>query len=101
MFSEDKIISGTVHLDPDEKSGGLMYSVNYLEPLDVFRNADQYNAYMVLSNWTFDYLNTHTSEEYREKLMANLSYVRKVSYQNEELFFYRFSPEILNYSEPS
>lgn len=99
VYSKDNIVSGTVFLDPTEKSGGLMYPVGYLEPLDVFRNADQYNAYMVFTNWTFDYLEKNTSDEYVEKLMANLNYVRKVSYQGEEFTYYKFSPELLNFSE--
>lgn len=99
VYSKDNIVSGTVHLDPTEESGGLMYPVGYLEPLDVFRNAGRYNSYMVFSNWTFDYLENYASDEYIEKLMENLNYVRTVSYQGEEFFFYRFTPEILNFSD--
>lgn len=99
VFSDDQIVSGTVHLDPEEQSGGVMYPVNYLEPLDIFKNSEQYNAYIVFSNWTFDYLERSTSDVYIEKLMSNLEYVRKVSYQDEELTFYRFSSDLLNYSE--
>lgn len=99
VYSNDRIISGTVHLDPSEKSGGLMYPVKYLNPIDVFKNAEQFNSYLVFSNWTFDYLKNNTSEEYIEKLESNLVFVKQVSYGNEELTFYRFSPSLLNYKD--
>ena len=99
VYSNDQIISGTVQLDPTEKCGGLMHPVGYLQPVDVFKNAGQYNSYIVFSNWTFDYLGKNASAEYIEKLMSSLEYVEQVSYQNEEFTFYRISPEILNYSD--
>ena len=73
-----------------------MHPVAWLEPLDVFENAGNYNAYIVFSNWTFDYLERSASDEYIDELFSKLEFVRKESYGNEEFSFYKFSPEILN-----
>ncbi len=95
-FSKDKILAGTVALDPDNKSDGLMYPVPYLMYTDVFYNAKDYNSYMVFTNWTFDYLERDASESYRNKLMSELEYVKSVQYGEEEFYFYRFPVDILN-----
>lgn len=95
-YSNDKIVSGTVHLDPTQESGGLMYPVSCLEPLDVFENAKEYNAYIVFSNWTFDYLERSASDEYVDELFSELEFVKGASYAGGEFSFYRFSPETLN-----
>lgn len=95
-YSDDNIISGTVCLDINRDSGGLMYPVSWLKPIDIFKNVAKYNSYIVFSNWTFDYLERAAPQEYIDDLFAELQFVRKVSYGNEELCFYRFSPLLLN-----
>ena len=96
VFSQDRIVSGTVNLDLEKESGQLMYPVAYLLPVEVFENAGEYNSYLVFSNWTFDYLEQYASEEYIDELMSHLTFVKKVAYEDEEFTFYKFSPELLS-----
>lgn len=87
-FSNDDIICGTFGFNTNDD---LLTKCSSLYLEDWYKPENFENAYIMLSNKSLDYLDNNVPQEYKEELLANLSFEYKTEYEyNGEVTTYYF-----------
>lgn len=78
-LSDGEIICGTTYFS--DSSDNLIEHFNYLYSKDWYNPENFKNSYIVFSNESLDYLNSETSDKYRDELFSNLTLEYKTEYE--------------------
>ena len=97
-LSDGEIICGTTYFN--DSSDNLIEHFNYLYSKDWYNPENFKNSYIVFSDESLDYLNSETSDEYRDELFSNLTLEYKTEYnlggKTTTYHFYKGTDKIYN-----
>ncbi|MCR4681959.1 MAG: hypothetical protein K5647_01370, partial [Clostridiales bacterium] len=95
VYSDDKIVSGTIGFNITEDSTVELVPLGYLKPIDVFEDAENHSSYLILSNWTKEFFARKKESHYYELLVKQFDLVYELSFGSSHFYVYKMPYEVL------
>ena len=94
-YSDDRIICAAFFMHPDaQDTSNFLSYISYLCNTQWFYPEDMENSYLMMSGRRLDYLETYTSEAYREALFSHLTLKHHFTHADKDYYLYTFDAHL-------